>query len=89
MKVNRSSRFKRTYKKLPPDIQNDFIDKIRLFTDNPQNPILRTHKLKGKLQECYAFYLKEGWRVLFDFTHNHEINLIAIGHHDSYKKWQV
>lgn len=64
MIVNFSSRFKRAYKKLPPHIQNDFDKQITLFMRNPNHPSLRTHRLKGRFQECLAFRLKAGYRVL-------------------------
>jgi len=65
MKINLSPRFKRAYKKLPSTIQDDFDKKIVLFMKNPKNPILKAHKLKGKLQSCLSFYLRAGYRVPF------------------------
>lgn len=87
MKVNLSPRFKRSYKKLPSDIQNDFDKKITLFMANINHPRLKTHKLTGKLQSCLSFYLVRGYRVLFEMNHNQEVNLLDIGPHDKYKKW--
>lgn len=49
MKVNLSPRFKRSYKKTPQHIQNDFDKKIEIFMSDPNHPTLKTHKLKGKL----------------------------------------
>lgn len=87
MQINRTSRFKRAFKRLPLQIQKDFIKKIRIFSDNPYYPSLRTHKLRGRLEECYAFDLQDGFRVLFEFSNNNSINLISIGPHDKYKSW--
>ena len=87
MKINLSSRFKRAYKKLPLDIKDDFDKKIALFIDNPKNPSLKTHKLKGKLQSCLSFYLRDGYRVLFEFSEAKTIALLDIGPHDKYQKW--
>ncbi|MFH1030036.1 MAG: type II toxin-antitoxin system RelE/ParE family toxin [bacterium] len=88
MEVNLSPRFKRAYKKLPKSAQNDFDIKIALFTGNPRNPTLKTHKLKGNLQSCLSFYLRDGYRVLFEFENTHEINLLDIGPHDKYYSWK-
>lgn len=88
MEVNLSPRFKRVYKKLPKEVKNDFDSKISLFIGNPRNPTLKTHKLKGKLQSCLSFYLRDGYRVLFEFENTHEINLLDIGPHDKYYSWK-
>lgn len=88
IKINISPRFKRAYKKLPPRVQNDFDKKIELFIKNPSDPILKTHKLKGKLQLCLAFRLYDGYRVLFEFSGNDTVDLLAVGPHDHYDKWK-
>lgn len=86
MKVNLSSRFKRSYKKAPRHIQKDFDHKIETFIHNPNDPSLKTHKLQGKLQECLAFRLKDGFRVLFEFSSADSVDLLDVGSHDIYKK---
>jgi mRNA-degrading endonuclease YafQ of YafQ-DinJ toxin-antitoxin module len=89
MIINRSNRFKRAFKKMPTFIQEDFIDKIKIFASNPQDSRLKTHKLRGKLEECYAFNLKNGFRVFFDFTGANQINLFYIGPHDHYQRLET
>lgn len=86
MKFNVSSRFKRAYKKLPKQIRDDFDKKITVFAKEPYHPSLRTHKLKGKFQECRAFYLQDGYRVLFDFSGSDNVDLLDIGSHGIYKR---
>lgn len=87
MHVNLSPRFKRSYKKLASYLKEDFDRKIILFIENPYHLFLKTHKLKGKLQECLAFYLKDGYRVLFEFSGPDTIDLLEIGPHDIYKRF--
>ena len=87
MQVNLSSRFKRSYKKLPSHIQRDFDKKIVLFIENPYHLFLKTHKLKGKLQECLVFQLKDGYRVLFEFSGLDIVDLLEVGSHDVYKRF--
>ncbi|MFH1712823.1 MAG: type II toxin-antitoxin system YafQ family toxin [Candidatus Jacksonbacteria bacterium] len=87
MKINRSSRFKRSFKKLPLYIQNDFDQRIQIFFSDPFHPSLHTHKLSGNLADYYAFYLRDGFRVLFDFDKPDLILLVNIGSHDDYQKW--
>ncbi|MFH0755162.1 MAG: type II toxin-antitoxin system mRNA interferase toxin, RelE/StbE family [bacterium] len=85
--INRSSRFKRAYKHLPNNIKDDFDKKIIIFIKDPKDLRLRTHILKGKLQECLAFCLRDGFRVLFEFTGD-TINLLDVESHDKYKIWK-
>ncbi len=87
MTINRSSRFKRSYKRLPPHIQNDFDESVKIFFKNPFDPALQTHKLHGNLDAYYAFDLRAGYRVLFVFEEDSTVLLVNIGDHDDYKKW--
>ena len=87
MKINLLQRFRKSFKKTPINIQQDFAMKFKLFIKNPKDSQLKTHKLKGKLQDCLSFYLRDGYRMLFEYTIEKEINLIDIGPHDKYKKW--
>lgn len=88
MKIRVSTRFKRSYKQLPLHIQRSFDEKVFIFVANPRDPQLRTHKLKGKLQDCLAFRLKNGFRVLFEFVDSSTVNLLDVGSHDQYFRWK-
>lgn len=87
MQILLSPRFKKSYKKLPNHIKDDFDKKIEIFIENYKNPSLKTHKLHGNLEECLAFELKNGFRVLFEFVESNTVNLIDAGNHDKYKIW--
>jgi mRNA-degrading endonuclease YafQ of YafQ-DinJ toxin-antitoxin module len=55
-----SSSFKRAFKaiiKRQPDLKPKIEAKLRLLADDPYNPILRTHKLKGKLSGVWRVRL--------------------------------
>lgn len=83
-----SSRFKRSFKKMPTGIKKDFNEKIEIFKSSPFHPSLKTHKLNGALGDCYGFYLKYGFRVMFEFVELNSVLLVNIGSHDQYKKWE-
>jgi addiction module RelE/StbE family toxin len=82
--------FKRAFKafiKRKPDLKQKIESKLKLLADNPYNPILRTHKLKGKLSGAWACTVEYDCRIVFCFEQNQEtleeeINLIDIGTHD-------
>lgn len=85
-----SSSFKRAFKaiiKRQSDLRTKIESKLRLLADDPYNPILRTHKLKGKLSGAWACSVEYDCRIVFSFEQNpetleEEINLIDIGTHD-------
>ena len=82
-----STRFKRSFKRMPAHIKDDFAIKIDQFKQHPFSKGLETHKLSGNLEEYYAFYLRNGFRVLFEFMGENEVLLVNIGSHNDYKKW--
>ncbi|MBU4332676.1 type II toxin-antitoxin system RelE/ParE family toxin [Patescibacteria group bacterium] len=88
MIVHREPRFIRAYQKLPDYIREDFDKKIIIFENNPGDPRLRTHKLGGKLRECFSFYLRDGFRVYFEFLGKSEVDLLYVGPHNGYRRWR-
>lgn len=72
---------------MPEYIKTDFVKKIEIFRAQPFHPFLYTHKLSGNLADYYAFYLRDGFRALFDFIETGVALLVNIGSHDDYKKW--
>ena len=87
MKVHLSPKFKRSYKKLPVPIQEDFDARILLFMKDPNDSKLQSHKLKGKLQDCLSFHLRDGYRVLFEYSLDNSVDLLDVGPHDKYSQW--
>ena len=88
MKIITSNRFDRRYTKI---IKGNAILKSRInstlkkLSDNPFEPSLRTHKLKGRLEDNWSCSVAEDLRILFQIIeHNNElcIYLDSIGKHD-------
>ncbi|WP_018214454.1 type II toxin-antitoxin system RelE/ParE family toxin [Desulfitobacterium hafniense] len=67
MKIKFTSRFKRSYSKLPKDIQLLFEDKIHQFKENWRHPSFRTHMLKGT-NGIWSASLNMEYRFTFRFT---------------------
>jgi mRNA-degrading endonuclease YafQ of YafQ-DinJ toxin-antitoxin module len=80
-----SSRFKKSFKKLPPKIQRKTISRIKLFKENPFDPRLRTHPLSGKEKECWSFWIDYRYRIKFIFVDENEVLFLDIGTHNIYK----
>ena len=53
-----------------------------MFSENPFNPSLKTHKLSGKLRDCWAFSCGYDCRIIFKFIRDDEALLIDIGKHE-------
>jgi mRNA-degrading endonuclease YafQ of YafQ-DinJ toxin-antitoxin module len=85
MKVSFSSSFKRSFKrriKGNVDIEERFWQKLELFTANPFEPSLKTHKLSGKLKDVWSFSIDYDARVLLYFESDDNAVFIDIGSHD-------
>ena len=77
--------FKRSFRKIVKnndDIKNKFKEKLELLRENPSNPILKTHKLSGKLQDYMSFSVDYRIRVVFKYVDKTKVLLIDIGTHD-------
>lgn len=78
--------FFRQYNRLPPALQLEADEKVRLFQDEKNHKALHVHKLKGTLQDQYSFRVNYKIRIIFWYTDTKpkEAILIAIGDHDVY-----
>lgn len=76
-----SSRFLRRARKLKPPRDELLRAALRRFAVNPQDPLLRTHKLKGDLADYWAFRVDDDPRVLFRGDGD-ACFLVALGSHD-------
>jgi len=54
---------------------------LRRFAVDPQDPLLRTHKLKGELDAYWAFGVDDDLRVLFRWDGDTAF-LVNLGSHD-------
>jgi len=80
-----TSQFKKSYRRLPNGIKKKAEIKDRLFRNNSFNPVLRTHKLKGRLTNYWSYSVDKNYRVLFRFINRNEVIYFNIGTHDVYK----
>lgn len=72
--------FKKTFSKLPISTQIKCIERVSLLVDNPSNPILRVHHLKGVLSGVSSFNVTSDIRVHYIIKDTHYI-LLKIGTH--------
>jgi mRNA-degrading endonuclease YafQ of YafQ-DinJ toxin-antitoxin module len=85
MAVSFSSAFKRSFKrriKGNTDLEERFWQKLEIFTTDPFDPSLKTHKLSGKLKDVWSFSVDYDARVLFYFESDGNAVFIDVGSHD-------
>lgn len=80
MKVSYSKNFVKQVRKLSPQQKERLLRRISLFMDNPLNPVLRNHPLRGKHKEyrsidvtgdVRALYLQCEDEAVFDIVGTH------------------
>ncbi len=64
------------------ELKRRFWEALELFSEDPFNPRLRTHKLTGKLEGLLAFSVAFDRRVIFKFVRKNEVLLVDIGDHE-------
>lgn len=86
MEISFSSTFKKSFRKRIESTPTEslFWESIELFTIDPFNPGLRTHKLTGQLKDLWSFSINYNVRAVFYFTKDNprKAVLIDIGTHD-------
>jgi mRNA-degrading endonuclease YafQ of YafQ-DinJ toxin-antitoxin module len=86
MEVSFSSSFKKAFSKRikGTNSETEFWLRLQIFTLEPFNAKLKTHKLSGKLKGLWAFSIAEDERVVFYFTKDKPKKAVFtdIGNHD-------
>jgi addiction module RelE/StbE family toxin len=84
MKIKYHRNFSKNFKKRishNPKLVTQFQNQLNRFIQNPNNPILRDHKLVGKKAEFRAFSVSGDIRVVYKIIGD-EIRLYDIGSHN-------
>jgi addiction module RelE/StbE family toxin len=77
-------KFVREYRRLPETVKDLAEKKEVIFRDNPFDPRLKTHKLKGPLTGFWAFSINQKYRIIFDFADKGTVRFYSVGDHDIY-----
>lgn len=85
-KIFYTSKFEKAFKRLPKDIKTKAINKEKIFRRNCFDPRLKTHKLKGKFSNRFAFSVDYSYRILFRFRKKkNEVIFENVGPHSIYR----
>ena len=80
MKLTRTNRFKRNYKKLPPHIQKQTDKKLQYLVNDITHPSLRIKRVK-KYTDVFEGSITKNYRFFFRITEE-GYTLLRIGTHD-------
>jgi addiction module RelE/StbE family toxin len=83
-KLAPTSIYKRAYKsfiKKHPGLEPKIREKLEFLQNNPQDPLLKTHHLTGRLKGLKSFILFYEYRIVFR-QEGDIIYLLNIGSHD-------
>lgn len=67
------------------DIQQEAIKKKEIFQRNPFNQTLKTHKLKGRLNNLWSFSVTPSYRIIFKYVSDQVVLFYDIGDHKIYR----
>jgi len=86
MKIIYTSKFVRKYKKLPAKVKDTAEENEKIFRKDPFDPVLKTHKLSGKLKDLWSFSIGYKHRIIFEFSDNKDvIYFYSVGTHNIYQ----
>lgn len=83
--IHYTSKFERSFKKLPRSVQKKAAEKEKTFREDPFNPILKTHRLKGPMRDFHSFSVNYRYRIVFAFEDGDEVTFIDAGDHSIYR----
>ncbi len=80
MKISSNGDFEKDFKKLPNKIKQKFKERIVLLQQDPFDPILSNHSLRGKYLDHRSINVTGDIRAIFK-KKDEEIHFVAIGSH--------
>lgn len=86
IKVRFTTKFKKQINKTDSKIQKAFDNRLALFLENFDNPILNNHALIGKYKGCRSININGDWRAVYSVYSDDEIVFEMIGTHSQLYK---
>ncbi len=78
MDVSYSKDFKKSFAKLPHKVKLQFGERLSLYLEDPQHPLLRVHGLHGAWEGYQSFNVNADVRVIFDIRDDGKTLYISI-----------
>ena len=80
MKLSLTERFRRDYRRLPSDLQDQADQKLRMLLENPRHPSLQVKKMQG-ISGVWELRVTQGYRITFQME-GPQYLLRRVGSHD-------
>ncbi len=84
-RIEYSTKYLRSFKKLPGRLKHKALEKERLFRSNPFDARLGSHKLSGKFQGYWSYSVDYKSRVIFRFINGNSVLFFDVGPHPIYR----
>ena len=83
MKIRFHKNFEKQYKKLKKKEQEKAQEKLELFLENPFNPRLNNHSLRGKYTDYRSINITGDLRAIYRFVDECQCIFVVIGSHSN------
>lgn len=83
MKIRFHKNFEKQYKKLKKREQKKARERLELFLENPFNPWLNNHPLKGKYTDYRSINITGDLRAIYKFISEKECIFVAVDSHSN------
>ncbi len=80
-KIEASQRFKKAYRRLPPEIQRKIQKALRQLAENPRHPALRTKPIQG-VTGIYEARVDRDYRMSYERLPGDVLQMRVVGKHD-------
>jgi mRNA-degrading endonuclease RelE of RelBE toxin-antitoxin system len=80
-KAEASPRFKKAFKKLPPEVQAKVIKALKLPEENPRHPSLQTKPIQG-VRGIFEARVDQSYRMTYQRLPDDVLLLRVVGKHD-------
>lgn len=81
MQIRFSKQFRKQYQRLPKPLQQTTRRRLELWQEDPMNPLLRVHRLSGRLQHLYSLSVTGDLRVLYELIGDEIVIFQMVGTH--------
>ena len=81
-----TNRFKKHFKTLTVQEKNQLMNKLKLLSENPMHPSLRTKRIQGT-NDLFECSVNMDIRIIWFYEGDKMIILIDVGHHDILKQF--
>lgn len=83
MRVLYHKNFNKEYKKLSFKVKEQFKIRLRLFLENPFNPLLDNHALHGKWINFRSINVTGDFRAIYKYLNNDTVEFVIINTHSN------